>query len=68
VKAYLDSSVVVHWILGQPDAVEEWGRWEAGVVSELVEVEVRRCLDRLRVLRQLPPCSGQKRMASRSSS
>jgi predicted nucleic acid-binding protein len=68
VKAYLDSSVVVHWILGQRDAVEEWGRWEAGVVSELVEVEVRRCLDRLRVLRQLTPCSGQKTMASRSSS
>ncbi len=54
-KVYLDSSVVLRWLLGQPDSVHDWARREAGVVSELMEVEVRRCLDRLRLLGTLSP-------------
>jgi len=46
--AYLDSSVLLRLILGQPDRLEEWRRVEAGVASALVEVECLRTLDRLR--------------------
>jgi uncharacterized protein len=47
--AYLDSSVVLRLLLGQPDALAEWGEVEAGVASALVEVECLRTLDRLRL-------------------
>ena len=46
--AYLDSSVLLRLILGQPGRLEEWRRVEAGVASALVEVECLRTLDRLR--------------------
>jgi predicted nucleic acid-binding protein len=46
--AYLDSSVVLRLLLGQPDALAEWGEVETGVASALVEVECLRTLDRLR--------------------
>jgi predicted nucleic acid-binding protein len=47
--AYLDSSVLLRLLLGQPDALAEWGEVEAGVASALVEVECLRTLDRLRL-------------------
>jgi predicted nucleic acid-binding protein len=46
--AYLDSSVLLRLILGQPGRLKEWRRVEAGVASALVEVECLRTLDRLR--------------------
>ena len=52
-KAYIDSSVVLGWLLKQPRAIDGWSRWQAGVVSELLQVEVLRSLDRLRVLGKL---------------
>ncbi len=48
--AYLDSSVVLRLLLGQPDALAEWGEVETGVASALVEVECLRTLDRLRLI------------------
>jgi predicted nucleic acid-binding protein len=48
--AYLDSSVVLRLLLGQPDALAEWGEVETGVASALVEVECLRALDRLRLI------------------
>ncbi len=48
--AYLDSSVVLRLLLGQPDALAEWGEVESGVASALVEVECLRTLDRLRLM------------------
>src|SRR5205807_3240316 len=48
--AYLDSSVVLRLLLGQPDALAEWEEIEAGVASALVEVECLRTLDRVRVM------------------
>lgn len=48
--AYLDSSVLLRLLLGQPDALAEWGEVEAGVASALVEVECLRALDRLRLM------------------
>jgi predicted nucleic acid-binding protein len=47
--AYLDSSVVLRLLLGQPDALAEWSEVEAGVASALVEAECLRTLDRLRL-------------------
>jgi predicted nucleic acid-binding protein len=45
---YVDSSVVLRWLLQQPGAIERWGAWQGGVSSELMRVEVRRGLYRLR--------------------
>jgi hypothetical protein len=48
VIAYLDSSVLLRVVLGQRNALKEWGRVTQGVASALVEVECLRTLDRLR--------------------
>jgi predicted nucleic acid-binding protein len=47
--AYLDSSVLLRVILGQPDRLTEWESIETAVASALVEVECLRTLDRLRL-------------------
>lgn len=46
---YLDSSVVLRRLLGQPGALDPWEAIERGVGSELMEVECLRTLDRLRL-------------------
>jgi len=50
VIAYIDSSVVLRVVLGQPGALREWRAIESGIASALVEVECLRTLDRLRTL------------------
>lgn len=47
--AYLDSSVLLRLVLGQPGALREWSSIEQGVASALVEVECLRTIDRLRI-------------------
>jgi len=54
VIAYLDSSVVVRVVLGQPGALREWRSDESGITSALVEVECLRTLDRLRLVEGVP--------------
>jgi predicted nucleic acid-binding protein len=49
VIAYVDSSVVLRVVLGQPGRLAEWKNIVTGVASGLVEVECLRTLDRLRV-------------------
>lgn len=49
--AYVDSSVVLRTILGQPRRLREWTAIETPVASAIVEVECLRTLDRLRLLR-----------------
>ena len=51
--AYLDSSVLLRVVLGQPNALEEWDEIERGVASRLAEVECLRTLDRLRLAEPL---------------
>ena len=46
--AYLDSSVVLRIVLGQPESLPEWKEIMSGVASGLVEVECLRTIDRLR--------------------
>jgi predicted nucleic acid-binding protein len=47
VIAYLDASVVLRLVLGEPDRLAEWKRVELGVASALTEVECLRTLDRM---------------------
>jgi predicted nucleic acid-binding protein len=49
VIAYVDSSVVLRIVLGQPGRLTEWKSIVTGVASGLVEVACLRTLDRLRV-------------------
>jgi predicted nucleic acid-binding protein len=49
VKAYLDTSVILRKLLGQPGAIKEWGRWDEGYTSEITRLESLRTLDRLRL-------------------
>jgi predicted nucleic acid-binding protein len=48
-NAYLDSSVVLRVVLGQPGRWREWRSVRLGIGSGLVEVECLRTLDRLRL-------------------
>lgn len=51
---YVDSSVILRMLLGQPGHLREWRRIQYGVASVLVEVECLRTLDRLRLRRGIP--------------
>lgn len=44
--AYVDSSVLLRVVLGQPDRLREWGSVQHAVTSALTEVECLRTLDR----------------------
>jgi predicted nucleic acid-binding protein len=54
VIAYLDSSVLLRIVLGQPDAWRGWRALDRAVTSELTEVECLRVLDRRRLRDALP--------------
>ena len=47
--AYVDSSVILRVILGQPRRLREWKEIRQGLASALAEVECLRTLDRLRL-------------------
>jgi predicted nucleic acid-binding protein len=49
VIVYLDTSIVLRVVLAQPRALPEWGRWEKAYSSELLGLEARRVVDRLRL-------------------
>lgn len=51
--AYVDSSVLLRILIGQPDPLAEWRDIERGIASALVEVECLRALERLRLQRAL---------------
>lgn len=46
---YLDTSTVLRVVLGQPNPLPIWGKWDGACASELLGVEARRALDRLRL-------------------
>jgi hypothetical protein len=48
-NVYLDSSVVLRVLLDQPRPLAVWGEWERAYSSELLGVECRRVIDRLRL-------------------
>jgi predicted nucleic acid-binding protein len=49
VTVYLDSSVVLRVLLNQPGKLAGWGKWDAACSSQLLSLEARRVLDRLRL-------------------
>lgn len=51
--AYLDSSVLLRIVLGQPDRLAEWPAIRSGIGNSLVEVECLRTLDRFRLEQSL---------------
>ena len=63
--AYIDSSVVLRVILGQPNRLAEWGSITRGITSALLEVECLRTLDRLRL--SLPQLSADDFAARRAA-
>jgi len=46
---YLDTSIVLRIVLGQGAPLPIWGKWEVAGASELLGLEARRVLDRLRL-------------------
>ena len=46
---YLDTSTVLQALVGRGARWPEWGRWRHAYTSELMGVEARRALDRLRL-------------------
>lgn len=51
--AYVETSIVLRLVLGQPGTLREWRTLDGGVASALVEVESLRTLDRLRLAERL---------------
>ena len=46
---YLDTSVILRVLLRQPKALGSWEQWSEAYSSELMKVEARRVIDRLRL-------------------
>jgi predicted nucleic acid-binding protein len=46
---YLDTSAALRVLLQQPNHLPNWGKWERAYSSELLGVEARRVIDRLRL-------------------
>ena len=46
---YLDSSVVLRPLFAQPGRLQAWGKWTTAYSSELLGIECRRAVDRLRL-------------------
>ena len=46
---YLDSSVVLRPLFSQPKQLKVWGQWKTAYSSELLGIECRRAIDRLRL-------------------
>jgi predicted nucleic acid-binding protein len=46
---YVDSSVVLRLLLGQPRPLAGWGKWQRAYASEVLGLEARRTIDRLRL-------------------
>lgn len=46
---YLDTSVVLSWLLNQEPSIKDWGSWNAAFTSDICRVEFHRTIDRLRL-------------------
>lgn len=62
--AYVDASVLLRVVLGQPDALRAWPQIQQGVSSALVATESLRTLDRLRLRVRLADAEVAKRRAA----
>jgi len=48
-NVYLDTSIVLRILFGEPDPIEIWGKWDRALASNLWRVEAFRTVDRLRL-------------------
>jgi predicted nucleic acid-binding protein len=55
VIAYVDSSVILRFVLGQPGSLPEWDRIDEAVTSRLTSVECLRALDRGMAIGRISP-------------
>ena len=53
-NAYIDSSVLLRIILGEPEPLKAWRRIDVPVSSGLIRVECLRTIDRARIQLRLP--------------
>jgi predicted nucleic acid-binding protein len=50
VTAYIDTSVILRIVLGEPGALRQWRKIDVAISSELTRVEALRSVDRARIL------------------
>ena len=50
---YMDTSVILRRLLGEPDGLKPWGGWDRVYTSVLTRVEYFRVIDRLRLERKI---------------
>lgn len=62
-KVYVDTSILLRVVLGEPGALREWSRIDSAFASELIRVEALRTIDRARIRLQL----GDDEVAERRS-
>lgn len=53
-KVYVDASVVLRVILGEPHQLSSWDQIAVAMSSELIRVECLRTVDRARIVLELP--------------
>jgi predicted nucleic acid-binding protein len=63
VIAYVDTSVLLRIVLGEPKPLREWRKIDSVLSSELIRVEALRSIDRARVLLQLEDAEIAERRA-----
>ncbi len=52
-KVYIDTSIVLRHLFNEDGLWKHWGKWDDAYASELMGVEARRCIDRLRLTNAL---------------
>jgi predicted nucleic acid-binding protein len=62
-NAYIDSSVLLRIILGEPEPLTSWGSIDLAVSSELVRLECLRTIDRARIQLQLTDAAVSRQRA-----
>ena len=62
-KCYIDTSVLLRVVLGEPRSLKQWRQLETPISSELVRLEALRTIDRARVRMKLPDREIAKRRA-----
>jgi hypothetical protein len=63
-NVYIDASVLLRVVLGEPGRVRVWPRIDVAVASELIVVECLRTIDRARIVRGLPDREVARRRAA----
>lgn len=63
-RVYVDSSVVLRIVLGEPKPLREWSRITSAIASEIARVECLRVLDRLRMTGAMDDREVARRRAS----